>query len=250
MYRFHSEDRIIETEHRLRRANHPYSQMSKAPLGVQPTLISVDIGDLVYLHADRNTSQARQCYLVTSLESDWCHIRKFISSQLRSTTYRIKRSECYEVLSFYTVPTVCSTSNRRSTGHGDHPPLSESVPFNPNIPAELCPPSTVPILATMEPTTQTPWPMMGPTSPSQSLAPRQLSELPPDTEMPVPDPEPQCSSPCHVLQTPTQAHAPVAPAFTTSSQPSPCFTSPVPALRRSTRQRNLLKHLTDFILHE
>ena len=90
-----SEDRIIETQHRLCRANHPYSQMSKAPLGVQPTLISVDIGDLVYLHADRNTSQARQCYLVTSVESDWCNIRKFIGSQLRSTTYRIKRSECY-----------------------------------------------------------------------------------------------------------------------------------------------------------
>ena len=189
-----------------------------------------------------------QCYLVTSVESDWCNIRKFIGSQLRSTTYRIKRSECYEVPFFYTVPTVCSTPNRRSTGHGDHPPLSESVPFNPNIPAELSTPSTVPILATMEPTPQTSWPMMGPTRPTQSLAPGQLFGT--GTEMPVPDPEPQSSSPSHVLQTRAQAPAPVAPAFTTSSQPSPCFTSPVPALRRSTRQRNLLKHLTDFILHE
>ena len=183
--------------------------MSKAPLGVQPRLISVDIGDLIYLHADRNKSQARQRYLVTSVENDWCNIRKFIGSQLRCTTYRIKRSECFKVTSFYTVLTVCSTPNRRSTDHGDHPPLSEPVPIDPDIPAELSSPSTVPMLVTMEPTTQTPWPMMGPPSPSQSLTPGQFSELPPDTEIPVPDAEPQSSSPSHVLQTPAQAPPPV-----------------------------------------
>ena len=59
---------------------------------------SVAIGDLVHLYCDRNKSRVRDRYLVTSIDGAWCYVRKFVGSQLRSTTYRIKKAECYKVL--------------------------------------------------------------------------------------------------------------------------------------------------------
>ena len=35
--------------------------------------------------------------MVVSVDGDWCHIRKFSGSQLRCTSYRVKRTECYKV---------------------------------------------------------------------------------------------------------------------------------------------------------
>ena len=62
-----------------------------------PITPQIDVGDLVYLHNDRNKSRARNRYLVVSVEQLWCNIRKFVGSQLRSTSYRVKLSDCYKV---------------------------------------------------------------------------------------------------------------------------------------------------------
>ena len=58
---------------------------------------SVAIGDLVYLYCDRNKSRGRDRYLITPIDGAWCQVRKFVGSQLRSTTYRFKKAECYKV---------------------------------------------------------------------------------------------------------------------------------------------------------
>jgi len=66
-------------------------------VGQSPQLYSVAIGDLVYLYCDQNKYRGRDHYLVTSTDGTWCQVRKFVGSQLWSTTYRIKKAECYKV---------------------------------------------------------------------------------------------------------------------------------------------------------
>ena len=66
-------------------------------VGQYPRLYSVAIGDLVHLYCDQNKYRGRDHYLVTSSDGTWCQVRKFVGSQLWSTTYRIKKAECYEV---------------------------------------------------------------------------------------------------------------------------------------------------------
>lgn len=88
---------IIENKHDDRRNNNPVSERAKAPKGRKALSPSVEVGDIVYLYCDRNKSCARDRYLVTSVEGDWCNIRKFAGSQLRALSYRVRRHECYKV---------------------------------------------------------------------------------------------------------------------------------------------------------
>ena len=81
----------------MKKKNHPYSEISKCPKGTKPPLIDISVGDLVYLYQDKHKHRARDRYLVVSLDGVWCNIRKFTGSQLRQTSYRVKREECYKV---------------------------------------------------------------------------------------------------------------------------------------------------------
>lgn len=92
-----SDRNLILEQHAKRVTNHPYSEKAKAPLGKISNIPNIDVGDLVYLYIDRNKVRARDRYLVVSTEGDWCNIRKFVGSQLRRTSYRVKMSECYKV---------------------------------------------------------------------------------------------------------------------------------------------------------
>ena len=93
-----TDHKVIMEQHGQRIKNHPYSEKSKAPLG-KVISTPVEVGDLVYVYTDRNKSRGRDRYLVVSTEGEWCNIRKFVGHQLRSSSYRIKRSECYKVRS-------------------------------------------------------------------------------------------------------------------------------------------------------
>ena len=88
---------LISQQQSLHKANHPSSEKSKAGLAQVASSPSVTIGDLVYLYCDRNKSCGRDRYLVMSMDGAWCQYRKFVGSQLRSTTYGIKKAECYKV---------------------------------------------------------------------------------------------------------------------------------------------------------
>ena len=99
---------LIMTQHKTRVLNHPYSELSKAPLSKRVTDTALTVGDLVYLHTDRNKSCARHRYLATSVDGNWCNVRKFVGAQLRSSSYRVKFSECYKVA-------ACSTDLSRNS---------------------------------------------------------------------------------------------------------------------------------------
>ena len=134
--------RIIREQHALRNANHEQSEQSKSPRGrgSMPTPQHIDTGDIVYLYSDKSKLRSRCRYLVVSTDGDWIHISKFAGNQLRATSYRVKRTECYKVIA--------------ETGHDlpmsyqydDVTPADNPVPPEapPDVPVELSyPPPTV-----------------------------------------------------------------------------------------------------------
>lgn len=91
---------IIMRQHE-RIANHLHSEKSKAP---EPRAKSqpadrLALGDLIYLYSDRSKSRALDRYLVVEITGSFCNVRKFVGSQLRSTSYRMKKAEFYRVAS-------------------------------------------------------------------------------------------------------------------------------------------------------
>ena len=92
-----SDRAIISEQHHSRLQNHEHSQISKAPRGKDAPVPTIRVSDLVYIVSDRSKSQARDRYLVTSIDNNWCYIRKFSGSQLRASSYKVKLSEIYLV---------------------------------------------------------------------------------------------------------------------------------------------------------
>lgn len=81
-----ADDHLIALQHEQCLSNHPLSEHSKAPLHNRCPTPFIDVGDLVYLHSDRNKSRACNCYLVVPIDSPFCDIKKFIGSQLQSSS--------------------------------------------------------------------------------------------------------------------------------------------------------------------
>jgi len=88
---------LIEKQHSLALQNHKHSEKAKAPNREYRSEDNIVIGDLVYLYCDKDKTKARNRYLVTSMEGSWLNIRKFVGNQFRSSSYRVKKSECYKV---------------------------------------------------------------------------------------------------------------------------------------------------------
>ena len=98
----------------------------------------IAVGYLVYLYCDRNKSRGRNRYLVTSTDGAWCQVTKFVGSQLRSTTFRIRKAE------FYKVPMKASPSL---------PHHISSAPFDTDDDDDtLLPPASPPQIPTAPPT--------------------------------------------------------------------------------------------------
>ena len=95
------------------------------------------VGDLVYLHCDRNKTKARDRYIVVSCDGEWRHISKFCASQLRRTAYRVKDSDCFLVPSEETKHDNVSPQYEEEC---DEPPYES--PSEPNFPS---PPPAPPI---------------------------------------------------------------------------------------------------------
>ena len=88
---------MIEIQHAQRTSNHPFSEASKCPSRRPLSESTVAVGDIVYVYGDRDKVKGRDRYLVTSVEGDWCNIKKFAGNQLRTTSYRVRRTECFKV---------------------------------------------------------------------------------------------------------------------------------------------------------
>ena len=124
---------LIRQQHRLRNANHAHSEMSKSPGGALPKSQHIDVGDIVYLYADRNKTRSRCRYIVVSTDGSWLNISKFIGNQLRATSYRVKRAECYKVVA----DTPDSTVTYEYEDEIDVPMTDATPEPLPSIPAQL-----------------------------------------------------------------------------------------------------------------
>ena len=95
-----SDQRLIQQQHEQRTTNHPYSEKHKAAGHDAMPSPDIKVGDIVYLHADKDKNKARDRYIVVSIDGKWCFIRKFTGSQLRSSSYKVKLAECFHVPSY------------------------------------------------------------------------------------------------------------------------------------------------------
>lgn len=91
-----SDQDIIMKQHSIREKNHPYSEISKCFNNSRDSQ-KLHIGDIVYLYSDKQKTRARDRYIIVSIDGEWCFSKKFVGNQLRATSYKVKKSECYRV---------------------------------------------------------------------------------------------------------------------------------------------------------
>ncbi|XP_066017570.1 uncharacterized protein [Pocillopora verrucosa] len=207
-----ADDHIISLQHEQRLSNHPLSERSKAPGQSRRPTPLIDIGDLVYLHSDLNKSRARDRYLVVAIDPPFCNIKKFIGSQLRSSSYHVKLSECFKVPSDLGDPFRASPTLRKHYSDSD----DEDGPTTTTHPPPSLPAIPEAIAASTHP------PVVNP----QSYSPAPASPVDHTmndfaTQSPCPDPSP-------------------VEYAATSAVPSP------PALRRSSRTRRPPSRFADY----
>ena len=135
---------IILRQYELRKANHSQSEKSKAPAATYRPFCPISVGDLVHLYSDRNKSRARDRYLVVAVNGAFCNVRKLVGSQLRSTSYRVKISVCYQVPSevLKTFPPVLGSASESSSDETSPPVPSRSPQSPPTIPRAISSPAT------------------------------------------------------------------------------------------------------------
>ena len=92
-----SDREVITKQNRNRNVNHEPSKKSKNPSGRIAPLCNSHVVYLVYLHADRDKTRARDRYLVVGIEGEWCTVWKFVGSQIRSQLYSVHISDYYTV---------------------------------------------------------------------------------------------------------------------------------------------------------
>ena len=124
------------------------------------TILSVQVGDPVYITSDASKTRAHDRYLVVSDDSLWCNVHKFVGSQLPSISYRIKLSECYRV------PVLADPSSKL-------PRCYSAVPYPNGFDTEE---ELAPTLASQSPpTVSSPAPDVLSTPPVSSLVSEELS---------------------------------------------------------------------------
>ena len=124
---------IIIQQNDQRSAYHTHSEKAKAPTSRRHPANHITVGDLAYLFSDRNKTRARDRCLVVEVTGSFCNIRKFVGSQLRITSYRVKTSDCYkvpsEVIDFHP-----SAANGDTDSSSDEALPAQPVPFPPPRP--------------------------------------------------------------------------------------------------------------------
>ena len=125
-------------------ANHPHSEKSKAPVAKTHPADRIAVGDLVYLYSNRNKTRACDHYLVVEIDGAFCNIRKFVGSQLHSTSYRVKTSKCYRIPSEVADFRPSAFNNDADLSADEAPPAQPAPPTPPPpvIPSAILTPAT------------------------------------------------------------------------------------------------------------
>ncbi|KAL9978907.1 hypothetical protein ACROYT_G016491 [Oculina patagonica] len=113
----HDQNLIVQ-QHEQRIANHHHSEKAKAPIAKNRPAEHITVGDLVYL--------------------------KFVGSQLRSTSYRVKTSDCYRVPSEVADYRPSAFNDDVDSSSDEAPPAQpvRSPPSPPVIPSAISTPAT------------------------------------------------------------------------------------------------------------
>ena len=147
---------IIVKQHEQRVTNHTHSEKAKAPISSRRPANNITVGDLVYLFSDRNKTRARDRYLVVEVSGSFCNIRKFVGSQLRSTSYRVKTTDCYrvpsEVTGFQSPAANSDTDSSSDEATSVQPEPSPPAP--PVIPSAISTPAIQEVLVVNLPADQ------------------------------------------------------------------------------------------------
>ena len=133
-----SDYQLILDRHKHRSTNHAYSEKSKNPRGLIANTPPLQVGDIVYLFSDKDKSRTRDRYVVVSIDTPWCFVKKFRGSQLRATSYKVKLSECYSVPSSVIVSSP--PSHPTLPDMNDEPPVTPAV-FPAPVHPMLAPPA-------------------------------------------------------------------------------------------------------------
>ena len=101
---------LINSQHENRLKSHSYdkNKHGRKP----PPTPTLNTGDIVYLRTEGNKSQARNRYLVVSIESPFCYVRKFTDTQFRKKTYKVKFSDCFLASSDSTLSVLSITKRK------------------------------------------------------------------------------------------------------------------------------------------
>jgi len=227
-----SDQEVIRNQHERRCGNHTPSERSKAHGHSRAPSCELHVGDIVYLYSDLSKVQGRDRYLVTTVEGAWCCIRKFVGAQLRNTSYRVRRTDCYKVPA-YNFNSLASSSDDLAS--------DEELPCVPT-PVTLPRPS-LPDNSVVSNTTEPLIPSRPPDIPSLISMPEQQpaviepleTTLPTDVELSnTPSLGAAESEAVQVSSFDSHDNEPVSPV------------SPVP-LRRPTRTRRPPSYLQDYI---
>ena len=124
---------LILNQHSTRTANHTASAKSKAhgkPYAPTPV---INVGALVYLLHDRKKHFTHKKYIVTSVGTCTCEVRKFTIQQFCSRSYEVSVNECYPIQSLApTRPHNCGIRGLEFSEESDEEPdadhLSEITP--------------------------------------------------------------------------------------------------------------------------
>ena len=250
---------VISAKHKRAIANHRHSEISKSGGAPQFPEVDVQVGDLVYLYSDRDKNSPRHRYLVTSVDNEWCNIRKFVGETLRANSYKVRRHEVYKVpcdsaLSARPWPRAEDSDPEDQSGEESsrsHQPSLTGIPTVPVPPDATNPANPQP--ATPLPSSSLQSVPSPPSSHENSSCPNATVNLPPRRSEPSQQRSPVSAhsppnSPGIVSQSqpppsvPAELSAPVIPS-TVSSTPEEL---PSELIRKSSRTRRPPRHLDDF----
>jgi hypothetical protein len=130
--------KVIQEQHLQRKQDNPYSEKSKNRNRNGSASPTINVGDLVYLVAERDKTQPRSRYLIISVEDPWCVIKKFSGNQLRATSYKVKTTDCL------IVPNRSMSSTpypRRDRDSSDEEECEECPYQTSNVPSTLTTPA-------------------------------------------------------------------------------------------------------------
>ena len=208
---------IIFEKHASALKNHQYSESFKSRNNPTRQNADVAIGDLVHLCSDKSKHHPRERYLVTSIDGNWCQVRKFVGSQLRTNPYKVPLNEIFRVPSPKQVRFQPSESEEEECEHlqvdNDSSVLTSptEVPCVENIPPSETPQVEESAVSPIE---------MSPDIPAEITRPLESNDV-----MVMPQ---------------------VSAVGQDSSLPNLSSDEPVQGLRRSTREKRLPPALKDY----